>query len=171
MQKKLAVATLAICLIAAGSLGAQAYQGGRGGCNQAGRSGFACGENEWCGNQFGPNRPARGAEPLALSATQQERIAAIRAEARSASQVLREQIQDYQEQMRAMADTATFDEDTLRTIAAAKAQIQLELDVARARMRSEIHAVLTPEQQELATKLRAERFDDQGERGRGRGGW
>ena len=68
MKKKLFVATLAICVIAAGSLTANAYRGGGiGGCNQAGPSGYQCGENEWCGNQSGKNRQGRVAEELGLS--------------------------------------------------------------------------------------------------------
>jgi protein CpxP len=171
MKKKLVVATMAICLIAAGSLAAHAYQGGGWGCGQSARGGFACGENQWCGNQSGPNRPPRGADLLGLSDKQQERIAAIRAEERTAIQAPRDQMRDYREQMRLLTDAGAFDEEALRTIAAEKARIQVEMDVAKARMHSQIHEVMTPEQQELATKLRTERFTDQGARRGGRGRW
>lgn len=172
MKKKLIVTTLAICLIAAGSLTVNAFQGGRGGCDQSGRSGYGtCGENTWCDNQPGQNRPERVSELLGLTEQQEEQIAAIRAEERTAIQLLREQKWESQEKMRELIDAGTSDEKTIRAIAEEKAKIQVEMAVARARMQSRIHEIMTPEQQELATKLRSERFDNRGNSRGGRGRW
>ena len=172
MKKKLFVATLAICVIAAGSLTANAYRGGGiGGCNQAGPSGYQCGENEWCGNQSGKNRQGRVAEELGLSEKQQDQIETIREEERTAIQALRDKMHDYQEQLRELTNEGTFDEEAIRKIAEEKAKIQIEMAIAKARMHSQINEIMTPEQQELAAKLRSDRFDKRGDRRGGRGRW
>lgn len=171
MKKKLFVTTLAICVMAAGSITANAYQGGRGGCDQSGRSGFECGENEWCGKQSGQNRREMMSERLGLSEEQQEKIEAIREEERTNIKALRENTRDYQEQMRVLTDEGTFDEKAIRTIAEEKAKIQVEMAVTRARMHSQIREIMTPEQQELATKLRSDHFGKRGNHRGGRGRW
>ena len=49
--------------------------------------------------------------------------------------------------------SGTFDEAAVRAAAQARANVQVELEVARARMMSQIYAVLTPEQKaQLAAK-------------------
>ena len=171
MKKKLVVTTLAICLIAAGSLTVNAFQGGRGGCDQSGRSGSECGGNEWCDNQSGQNRPERASELLGLSDQQEKQIEAIRDEERTAMRAMRDQLRDSQEQIRELIDAGTYDEMAIRTIAEGKAKIQVEIAVARARMQSRIHEIMTPEQQKLATNLRSERFDKRGNHRGGRGRW
>ena len=58
----------------------------------------------------------------------------------------------YREQMRELTNEGTFDENAIRAIAEEKAKIQVELAVSRAEMRSRIHAIMTPEQQELLSR-------------------
>ncbi len=171
MKKKLIVATMTICVMTLSSLTANAYRGGRGGCEQSGWSGYDCGQNEWCGNQFGQNRRGRMSERLGLSEEQQEKIEVIREEERTKIMALREETQDYQEQMRELTDSGSFDEKAIRTIAEEKAKIQVEMAVVRARMHSQIRDIMTPEQQELATKLRSDRFGKRGFRRGGPGRW
>ena len=171
MKKKLIVATLAICIMTVGSLTANAYQGKRGGYDQPGMSGSEYCENEWRGNHHKQNRHERVTELFGLSDEQQEKIKAIREDERSAIQALRENMREYQEQMRQLADEATFDENAIRTIAEKKAKIQVEMAVSRARMHSQIHEILSPEQQELAKDLRSERQNKQGKYRSGHGGW
>ena len=171
MKKKLIVATLAICIITVGSITANAYQGMRGGCDQLGMAGSECGENEWQGNHHQQNRHEKVAELLELSDEQQEQIKAIREEGRSATQAMREDMREYQEQMRQLKDEATFDENAIRTIAEEKAKIQVEMAVAKARMHSQIHQIMTPEQQELAKELRSQRLNKQGKQRSGHGRW
>ena len=78
---------------------------------------------------------------------------------------------DYQEQLRELTDEGTFDEEAIRKIAEEKAKIQIEMAIAKARMHSQINEIMTPEQQELAAKLRSDRFDKRGDRRGGRGRW
>jgi Spy/CpxP family protein refolding chaperone len=171
MKKKLVLATLAICVMAAGSLTANAYQGGRGGCYQSGQAEVECDGNEWCGNQSWKNRQGRVAAELDLSDEQQDRIETIREEERDTIRALRDKMHDYQEQLRELTDEGTFDEGAIRKIAEEKARIQVEMSVAKAKMHSQIKEVMTPEQQELAAKFRTDRFDKRGYRRGGRGRW
>ena len=67
----------------------------------------------------------------------------------------------------ALTDAGTFDEKAIRAIAAEKAEIQVEIAVVKARMHSSVLAIMTPEQQEIAQKLRAYRQDGRGESRRG----
>ena len=80
-------------------------------------------------------------------------------------------MREYQEQMRQLADEATFDENAIRTIAEKKAGIQVEMAVSRAQMRSQILEIMSPEQQVLAKELRSERQNKQGKHRSGHGGW
>ena len=80
-------------------------------------------------------------------------------------------MREYQEQMRQLTDEATFDENAIRTIAEKKAKIQVEMAVSRARMHSQIHEIMSPEQQELAKDLRSERQNKQGKYRSGHGEW
>lgn len=175
MKKKIIVVTLAITVAAVGILTANAYQGGWGGCDQSGRAAFAgCDENQECGKevgQFGRNRAARGVELFGFSDEQQEQVAAIRAEERTAMQAMRESLRDYDAQMRILTGAGTFDEQAIRTLGEEKAKIQVEMEVVRARMHNRVNEIMTPEQQELALKLRSERFANRGERRGGRGRW
>ena len=171
MKKKLIVATLAICIMTVGSLTANAYQGKRDGYDQPGMSGSEYCENEWRGNHHKQNRHERVTELLGLSDEQQEQIKTIRENGRSANQAQREKMREYQEQMRQLTDEATFDENAIRTIAEKKAKIQVEMAVSRAQMRSQIHEIMSPEQQELAKEFRAERQYKQGKHRSGHGGW
>ena len=61
---------------------------------------------------------------------------------------------------------ATFDEKAIRSIAEEQAKLQVELAVAKARMHSKIHTIMTPEQQELSKKLRSVRKDRNDRRGK-----
>jgi Spy/CpxP family protein refolding chaperone len=171
MKKKLIVAALAICIMTVGSLTANAYQGNRGGYDQPGMSGSEYCENEWRGKHHKQNRHERVTELLGLSDEQQEKIKAIREDERSVNQALRENMREYQEQIRQLTDEATFDENAIRTIAEKKAGIQADMAVSKAQMRSKILEIMSPEQQELAKDLRSERQNRQGKHRSGHGGW
>lgn len=139
--------------------------------NGYGRMGMSSkyGENEWRGKHR-QNRHEMRSEFLGLTAEQQEQIEAIRTEERAAHRDLREKMQAYREQMRELTDAGTFDEDAIRAVAEGKAKIQVELAVAKAQSRSRIHAIMTPEQQELAKNFRSERHNKRGNHRRGAGG-
>jgi len=141
------------------------------GYGMRGRSGCGNGENEWCGGDKQYRHEMR-AEQLGLTEEQQEQIEAIRTAEMTARRDLMEKMQENREQMRELTNEGTFDENAIRAIAEEKAKIQVELAVSRAEMRSRIHAIMTPEQQELAKNISSERQNRRGRHHRGFGaGW
>jgi Spy/CpxP family protein refolding chaperone len=110
------------------------------------------------------------AELLGLTEEQQEQIEAIRTAEIAAHRDLREKMLEYREQMRELTNEGAFDESAVRVIAEEKAKIQVEMAVARAEMRSKIHAIMTPEQQELAKNFSSGRHNRWGSHHRGPGG-
>jgi Spy/CpxP family protein refolding chaperone len=94
----------------------------------------------------------RMTERLDLTNTQQSQIRAILAAERAKVQPLRQQLR--QNRLAQTANTgATFDEAQVRAFAAKQAQIMSNLTVERERAKSQIFAVLTPEQREKAQTL------------------
>ncbi len=134
-----------------------------------GRTGCGNDEKEWQGGDR-QNRHEMRAELLGLTEEQQEQIEAIRKAEMAAHRDLREKMMVYREQMRELTNEGTFDEDEVRAIAEEKAKIQVEMAVSRAEMRSRIHAIMTPEQQELAKNFSSERHNRWGRHHRGPGG-
>ncbi|MBE0503268.1 MAG: hypothetical protein IBX46_03980 [Desulfuromonadales bacterium] len=66
-----------------------------------------------------------------------------------------------------LAETAKpFDENAVRALAEQRGALAAELTIIRARMHSQIDALLTLEQREIPTKIRSER----GEKHKGRKG-
>ena len=89
-------------------------------------------------------------EKLDLSEAQQQEVQKLTDANREQAQGLHTQMMELRRQMRQAMQSKTFDEKTLRKLAADKGKIQTELMVGRAGTHSKIYALLTPEQQELA---------------------
>jgi protein CpxP len=156
MKQKLLATTLAICIIATGSLSVNANPRYTDGDNQQSVSESEYGGHHMRGNHR-QNRDEMRTEVLNLSEDQQEQIKAIREEERTFSDGIREKMQEYREQMQELTNAGNFDEEAVRAIAQEKANNQVEMSVSKARMRNQIHAILTTEQQELADKLQTMR--------------
>lgn len=92
---------------------------------------------------------ARMTKTLDLSAEQQEQIKAIMEEHRNKVEPLRKNLDENRDKLRQATKADTFDEAAIRTLAAGQAAAKTELMVERARVKSQIHAVLTPEQRKL----------------------
>lgn len=102
------------------------------------------------------------AKELKLTAAQQEQVEAIITADREKSAPLMEKMEEKREQLFEAATAEKFDEAAVRTLAAQKAQLEVEMTLSRAKIRSSINAVLTPEQRAKAEKMRP-----QGTPGRG----
>jgi len=132
----------------------------------------------WSGHHEGRERGhgkrlAVMAEILKLTEEQKAQIAAIHREERQNMAPLREKMRDARKQLRDAAQAQPFDEAKVRTLAASQADIKTELTVSRLRTHNRISAVLTPEQRELAEKIRPllggqHRGEHRGEHGAGR---
>ncbi len=93
---------------------------------------------------------ARLTNKLDLSQAQQQEVQKLTDANREQAQELRGQMMELRRNMRQAMQPKTFNEKTLRKLAADKAEIQTELMVSRASTHSKIYALLTPEQKELA---------------------
>ena len=107
------------------------------------------------GRERGPGkRLALMAEILNLTEKQKTQIAAIHKEERQNIAPLREKMRETRQQLREAANAQPFDEAKVRALAASQADIKTELTVSRLRAKNRVSAILTPEQRELAEKIR-----------------
>lgn len=95
----------------------------------------------------------RMARVLDLTEAQQVEIKAIMENERATIQPLREQLQAARAKVKDLVKAETFDEAAVRSLLSAQEGNRTEMMVAKARAHSRIHALLTPEQRELAEKL------------------
>jgi Spy/CpxP family protein refolding chaperone len=98
-------------------------------------------------------RVTRMSEVLGLSDAQKEQITALLKTEQEKNAPLREQLAANRKQLKQAALAATFDEATVQSIAAIQAQIISQLIVSHARTKSQINALLTPEQRSQAEKM------------------
>ena len=170
MKKKLIITTLVICMLTIGGVAANAYY-----CADNGYGAPIRSESKSCEKGGGGMRrhSQHGIVDglLGFSKDQREKIKAIRDEEKVANEAMRNEMQEYREQMWKQTNAGIFDEDEIRAIAKKKADIQIEMHVVRAQMRSNIHALMTPEQQELANKMSLLRHNQKGGERRGPGRW
>jgi len=90
---------------------------------------------------------------LKLTADQQTKIKALFTKDREKTEPLQQKLMEYRKQVRVAMKSATFDENAIRSLAAKQAQAEVDLTVSMARLRSQVNALLTPEQRELADKF------------------
>lgn len=121
--------------------------------------------------QSAPRGVERMAAVLKLTDAQREQIMSIRAAAREKSAPLREELATYRAHLREATLDGDFDEERVRGLAREKAELKAELMVERSRLRNQIHALLTPEQQQMTQRLRAARSREKGLHGKRRAGW
>lgn len=147
MKRKLLTSVLLMAVIAAGGVAGAAGGDGHGPCGG------------WCpkpGEVMPPPLEAllgRMACRLSLSAEQQTKIRALLVKEKQNSSKLLSNLAESRKQLRVVEESATFDETAFRTIASKVAQSEVELTVSRARVRSRINALLTPEQRAEAEKF------------------
>jgi Spy/CpxP family protein refolding chaperone len=103
---------------------------------------------------IGPGeRIDRMAKKLNLTEAQKEQVKAILATEREKAEPLRQQLAENRKNLRKAIEAQPFDEATVRTLAANQNEAHVELVVSRARARSQIYALLSPEQRKTARKL------------------
>lgn len=112
-------------------------------------------EGASAGRKMGHERHfTRMAEVLKLTDTQKEQVQSILKAEEKLVEPLREKLAENRKQLRQAAAAEAFEEGAVRTLAATQANLQTELILSRIKVRNQIHALLTPEQRELAGKLR-----------------
>jgi len=113
----------------------------------------------------------RMADTLDLSDAQQEQFKQIHRKARPTMQKLRDAMQDNREAMQKLDPASEGYMRQVSRLAAEKGSLVEQMVKARAGLRAEVAAILTPEQQDKAQKMKSER-KHHGRPGRGerRGG-
>jgi len=109
-----------------------------------------------CGpeGEFPPGPPPPSMwKSLGLNEGQKGKIEAILKTDREKNAPAHRSLDEARKQLHAAAEAPAFDEAAIRKLAARKAQLETDLLVARARVRSQINALLTPDQRAEAEKL------------------
>ncbi len=112
------------------------------------------------------NRLARMDAILDLSDSQEQEIAVLFNQQWQKRQAVRDEMRAGRDERRAAMQKGTLDEATIRSNVAKRAEFQADRLVERAKMKQELYAILTPEQQEKAEKIR----NTQGGAGKGQRG-
>ncbi|PKN12484.1 MAG: hypothetical protein CVU69_06790 [Deltaproteobacteria bacterium HGW-Deltaproteobacteria-4] len=93
---------------------------------------------------------------LDLTEAQQASIKKVQAAEQEKTAALHEKKREIRQQLRQAEGAKPFDENAVRVLAEQSGAIETELTIVRARRHSQIDALLTPEQRNLAAKLRPE---------------
>jgi len=104
----------------------------------------------------GHDGAGRFGRDLNLTEAQQAQMQQISDRYRESTKSLRDQLRSLHRNSAGQADGA-FNESAVRQAAQARANIEVELEVARARMKSEMYAILTPEQKAQLAQQKQER--------------
>ena len=105
----------------------------------------------------------RMTKQLNLTEAQQTQIKGIMADEMVKIKPMMQQLRQNEQAEQASAN-ATFDENQARAFAGKQAQLTADLIVEKERMRSQVYAVLTPEQRQKALQLMQERQQHRQER-------
>ena len=95
----------------------------------------------------------RMAQQLGLTQAQQEQIKGILQSEKPKMQPLMQQLKQERQEMSSLTESGTFDEAAVRAAAGKQAQTETDLAVERARVKSQIFAVLTPDQRSKAQQM------------------
>jgi len=94
------------------------------------------------------------AAELGLTEVQQSQIKSIISAARQANAPLRQKLANDRKKVRELSKATPFDETAVRTLIASNESVRTDLAVSRIKVRNQIQAVLTPDQQAKAKQLR-----------------
>ncbi len=160
MKKQVMIAVLAV-ILAGGGYAAQAGAKGMGmGHNgpQAEAGAIGCRQQAGCRQGGDPAQHVeRMAAELGLSDSQRQQIEAIMTAQQEQDAPLIEKIAAGKLQLWETTRTGAMDEAAVAELAAAQAKLMSEMMVSRLRVKSQIFALLTPEQQAQADSLGDER--------------
>ncbi len=120
-------------------------------------AGAGPGMGQGMGPGMGPGMEGRFGKALGLSADQKAKIKAIREAGWKTCEPLRKSLFETQKKIEAAIKATPFDENAVRSLAQSESDTRVNLEVTRAQTRSQIYAILTPEQQRKLDQLMAER--------------
>jgi len=170
MKKRILIPTLIIGTLLTGSLALAAPGYGRN-CNSDDCSGGGCQGNARGAMTYEQHeerlekRLEKMAALLELSDAQKEQIEGLHNQRWQNQQQKREQMQTARQELREARQATPFNEADFRAKAAKQAELKTEMMVERAKMKAELYAILTPEQQEKAELLEGMMGHEQGRHG------
>jgi len=94
---------------------------------------------------------------LDLTDAQQQQMKAIMEKEKPAFHAAMQQMSQFRTQMKALEEASTFDEGKVRTLAAQQSQAMTDMMVEKARVKSEMLQVLTPDQRAKLAQFEAKR--------------
>lgn len=147
-KSNLMTGVVAVVLTIVAVAGASAQWGPRGGMGQGGPGGMGA------PGFGGPGLPLR---ELNLTEEQKAKIKAIQETAREDGQAVREQLQQFAEQRRAIVNAEVFNAEVARELATREASFGIDLAVRRMETENSIYNVLTAEQKAKLAELRQNR--------------
>ncbi|MBU0484193.1 MAG: Spy/CpxP family protein refolding chaperone [Proteobacteria bacterium] len=156
MKRKIFVVSTLLAVILAAGYAVQAGPMGRGGCRSqsAGVGGNVNCDQQNCNEEGGRVRHLdRMTKILGLSDSQREEIEAIMTAHHEENAPLSESMAAVRSQLREQSHSAELDEVKVEELADQQAELMSQMIVSRARMQSQIFALLTPEQQRIAEEL------------------
>jgi protein CpxP len=157
MKRRILIVTLSLITLLGSALYVVAASGGPcGGPCDGNCDGPRAGEKHAGGHFL-----ERMTKILALTDAQQASIKKVQAVEEEKTTALHEKRREIDQQLRQAETVKPFDENTVRLLAEQRGAIEVELTIVRARMHNQIDALLTPEQREIAAKLRSERSEKQ----------
>lgn len=114
------------------------------------------------GEGFGPppmqgGLPPHVFEKLNLTDAQKQHIETLQTSSRDSGKEYFEKVRTADEQLRAMVESGSFNEDSARQIIIAKASAQTELELIRLRTDAAIFGILTVEQKAQLAQMKEER--------------
>jgi protein CpxP len=149
---RLLTAALAVITLGLGTIAmAQPPDGGGGG--RRGHHGFGPGGF----GRGGPGGPGFALRQLDLTDAQRDQVKAIFESHKDQFQAIGERMKTARQAQQAAIETQPLDEATIRAKTTDLAAVQADAAVLRAQVHAAIFQVLTPEQQEKAKSLKAER--------------
>lgn len=104
--------------------------------------------------QIREKKMAERAALLGLTDAQQSQIKAIVSAARQANEPLRQKLASDRKQIKTLSSAVPFDEAAIRALIASGEAARTELAISRIKVRNQIQALLTPDQQTKAKQLR-----------------
>lgn len=109
------------------------------------------------GGRGGPGGPGLAIRELNLTDAQREQVRAIRERSQEQTRAVHQQLAQLLQKQRDAVEKIPVDEALITSATQDLVQAQVDVAIQDARLNAEIWAVLTPEQQAQATKLKAER--------------
>lgn len=109
------------------------------------------------GRGFGPGAPGLVLNELNLTDAQRQQVREIRERYREQTQAVSRQLGELAAKQRQVIETIPVNETLITSATQDMTQAQVEMAIHEARLNADVWAVLTPDQQAKATKLRAER--------------